>query len=640
MNRDSTEHVIGIDLGTTNTVAAYIEGGETVVLDSGDGDRTLPSVVAYKPSGEVVVGHVARRQAITNAERTVSSAKRLMGWTWPEAVEHGLCDLFPKLVEGKKQSVRLDINGRSVSPEEVSAEILRKVRTTVGSILNEDVNKAIITVPAHFNDAQRKATRDAAAIAGLDVLRMINEPTAAALAYGFDDRERGCVAVYDFGGGTFDISILQINDGVFHVKATNGDSFLGGDDFDRRIVEHMSKHFLEDTGIDLLSDRMAVQRMRESAERAKIELSTALETQINLPFITADSNGAKHLEMTFTRAQFEQLVSDLVDKTGEPCMNALADSGMEKSDIDSVILVGGTTRIPMVRERVKFIFGTEPDTNINPEEVVAVGAAVQGGVLKGQVSDVLLLDVIPLSLGIETRGGIFTKLIMRNTTIPAGRKRLFSTIKDNQSTVTIHVLQGEREMARDCKSLGNVKLVGIPPAPHGVPQIEVEFDVDANGILNVSARDLGTEHEQKITVETTGGLDRDEVELLVKESEKRFDEDRRRRAEAEVSIRAELLIAAVARLATGHKSLVSEEQGEELAKQVRLLRQALDSGQTESITRETDILERMSHSISRLVYGQARRNQQNESAPVDASPSLGDDAVNAGENTEKSDSDR
>src|ERR687895_74905 len=535
--------LIGIDLGTTNSLVAIVQGGKPVVIPTAEGGNLCPSVVGFGKSGEILVGQVAKRQAIVNPENTVYSIKRFMGRRYDE-VEAERKIVSYKVVPGPAGDARVSIpqTGKSYTPQEVSATILQKLKRDAEAYLGEPVTQAVITVPAYFNDSQRQATKDAGKIAGLEVLRIINEPTAAALAYGLDKREAGTIAVYDLGGGTFDISILEIGDGVFEVKSTNGDTFLGGEDFDMRIVDYLADEFRKDQGIDLRKDKLALQRLKEAAEKAKIELSSSTQTEINLPFITADASGPKHLTMKLTRAKLESLVDDLIQKTVEPCRMALKDAGLSPAEIQEVILVGGMTRMPKVQEVVKQLFGKEPHKGVNPDEVVAIGAAIQAGVLQGDVKDVLLLDVTPLSLGIETLGGVFTRIIDRNTTIPTKKSQVFSTAEDGQTAVTIRVFQGEREMAADNKMLGQFDLIGLPPAPRGVPQIEVSFDIDANGIVNVSAKDKGTGKEQQIRIQASGGLSEDEVERMMKDAESHADEDKKRRAEAEARNQADSLI--------------------------------------------------------------------------------------------------
>src|SRR5258707_1182332 len=532
--------VIGIDLGTTNSVVAVMEGGEPTVLENSEGSRLTPSVVAITKNGERLVGQVAKRQAVTNPENTVFSIKRLMGRKYDDPeVQRTIKSVPYKITRAPNGDVRVVLGGREYSPQEISAMILQKMRIDAEAKLGERITQAVITVPAYFNDAQRQATKDAGTIAGLEVLRIINEPTAASLAYGLDKKKDEIIAVYDLGGGTFDISILQLGEGIIEVKATNGDTHLGGDDFDQRIVDWLADEFRKDQGIDLRNDRMALQRLKEAAERAKVELSSSLQTEINLPFISADASGPKHLVMTLTRSKLEQLVGDLIERTRGPVMRALEDAGIRATDVKEVVLVGGQTRMPAVIDLVRKIFGKEPHKGVNPDEVVAVGAAIQAGVLKGEVKDVLLLDVTPLSLGVETLGGVMTKLIERNTTIPTRKSEIFTTAEDGQTSVEIHVLQGEREMAGFNKTLGKFQLVGIPPAPRGVPQVEVTFDIDANGILSVSAKDLGTGNEQKIEVRSGSGLADDEIERMVKDAEAHAEDDKRLRELADAKNQGE-----------------------------------------------------------------------------------------------------
>jgi molecular chaperone DnaK len=533
--------VIGIDLGTTNSVVAVMEGGEPAVISNQEGSRLTPSVVAFTKDGEILVGHVARRQAITNPENTVFSIKRFMGRRYDEVLEE-IKKVPYKVVKAANGDVRVEIRGKLYSPPEISAMILRKLKESAEANLGDKVTQAVITVPAYFNDSQRQATKDAGAIAGLEVLRIINEPTAAALAYGLDKKADEQIAVYDLGGGTFDISILEIGQGVFEVKATNGDTHLGGDDFDQRVIDWIADEFKKENRIDLRQDRMALQRLKEAAEKAKIELSSTLQTEINLPFVTADATGPKHLVMTLTRARLEALVADLVERTIEPCRRAMKDADVTEEDIDEVILVGGQTRMPKVQETVKQLFGKEPHKGVNPDEVVAVGAAIQAGVLAGDVKDVVLLDVTPLSLGVETLGGVTTVLIPRNTTIPTKKSETFSTAADNQTTVDVHVVQGERSLARDNRTLGRFQLSGIPPAPRGQPQIAVTFDIDANGILNVSARDMASGKEQQITITASSGLSKSDVERMVREAESHAAEDARRRQEVELRNQTDSLL--------------------------------------------------------------------------------------------------
>ncbi|HTU11490.1 MAG TPA: molecular chaperone DnaK [Allosphingosinicella sp.] len=538
------DKVIGIDLGTTNSCVAVMEGGKARVIENEEGTRTTPSYVAFGKDGELLVGQPARRQAVTNPENTIYAIKRLIGRRYDDpAVEKDKALVPYKIVEGPNGDAWVEAQGKQYSPSQISAFILTKMKQTAEAYLGEPVKRAVITVPAYFNDSQRQATKDAGQIAGLEVERIINEPTAAALAYGLDKKGEGKVAVYDLGGGTFDISILEIGDGVFEVKATNGDTFLGGEDFDQRVLDWIAEEFRKKEGIDLRNDRLALQRLREAAEKAKVELSSTMETTINLPFITADQNGPKHLELRLRRAKLEELVDDLIQRTEPPCRAAMKDAGLSGNELDEAVLVGGQTRMPRVQDKVKAIFGKEPSKGVNPDEVVALGAAVQAGVLQGEVEDVLLLDVTPLSLGIETLGGVFTRMIDRNTTIPTKKSQTYSTAEDNQNAVTIRVFQGEREMAADNKLLGQFDLVGIPPAPRGVPQIEVTFDIDANGIVNVSAKDKGTGKEQQIKIQASGGLSKDDVERMVREAEAHGEADRKRRALVEARNAAETQIA-------------------------------------------------------------------------------------------------
>jgi molecular chaperone DnaK len=598
--------VIGIDLGTTNSVVAVMEGGEPTVLENSEGSRLTPSVVAITKSGERLVGQVAKRQAVTNPENTVFSIKRLMGRKYDDPEVQRTIKTVPyKITRAPNGDVRVVLGGREYSPPEISAMILQKMRIDAEAKLGEKVTQAVITVPAYFNDAQRQATKDAGTIAGLEVLRIINEPTAASLAYGLDKKKNDeTIAVYDLGGGTFDISILQLGEGVFEVKATNGDTHLGGDDFDQRIIDWLADEFRKDQGIDLRNDRMALQRLKEAAERAKIELSSAMQTEINLPFITADASGPKHMVMTLTRAKLEQLVGDLIERTRGPVMKSLEDAGIKASDVNEVVLVGGQTRMPAVMELVRKIFGKEPHKGVNPDEVVAVGAAIQAGVLQGEVKNVLLLDVTPLSLGVETQGGVMTKLIERNTTIPTRKSEIFSTAEDNQTAVEIHVLQGERELARDNKSLGRFRLEGIPPAPRGVPQIEVTFDIDANGILNVTARDKATGREQKITITASSGLSKEEVDRMVREAELHAQEDRQRREEIETRNRADSLAYQAERTLKDMGDRISMSLRSEVEEKVKAVRDALAGSDLTRIRTAASDLERTMQRIGQEAYSQ------------------------------------
>jgi len=597
--------VIGIDLGTTNSVVAVMEAGEPTVLDNSEGSRTTPSIVAMTKGGERLVGQVAKRQAVTNPENTIYSIKRLMGRKYDDPeVQRTMKSVPYKITRAANGDVRVTMGGREFSPPEVSAMILQKLKADAESKLGEKITQAVITVPAYFNDTQRQATKDAGKIAGLEVLRIINEPTAASLAYGLDKKKDEIIAVYDLGGGTFDISILQLGEGVFEVKATNGDTQLGGDDFDQRIIDWLADEFRKEQGIDLRKDQMALQRLKEAAERAKIELSSSLQTEINLPFITADANGPKHLMMTLTRAKLEQLVSDLIERTRGPVMKALEDAGFRANEINEVVLVGGQTRMPAIVDMVRKIFGKEPNKGVNPDEVVAVGAAIQAGVLKGDVKDVLLLDVTPLSLGVETLGGVMTKLIERNTTIPARKSEIFSTAEDNQPAVEVHILQGERELARDNKSLGHFRLEGIAPAPRGIPQIEVTFDLDANGILNVTAHDRATGREQKITITASSGLTKEEIDRMVRDAEVHAQEDRQRKEEIEVRNRADSVAYQAEKTLRDVGDKVSAGVRSEVEEKVKAVRDALASNDNARLRVLTDELESAMQRIGQDVYSQ------------------------------------
>jgi molecular chaperone DnaK len=593
--------IIGIDLGTTNSVVAVMEGGQPVVIPNQEGSRTTPSVVAFTKSGERLVGQVAKRQAVTNPENTIYSIKRFMGRRINEVTEE--MKMVPyRVVAGDNGDARVEIGGKKYSPPEISAMVLTKLKEAAEAYLGEKVSKAVITVPAYFNDSQRQATKDAGRIAGLEVMRIINEPTAAALAYGLDKKKDETIAVYDFGGGTFDISILEVGDGVVEVKSTNGDTHLGGDNIDQRIIEWVISEFKKEYGIDLSKDQMAFQRLKEAAEKAKIELSTLLETEINLPFITADASGPKHLVMKLTRARFEQMVEDILQRSVGPCKQALADAGLTPDRIDEVVLVGGSTRIPRVQQIVRDLFGKEPHKGVNPDEVVAIGAAVQGGVLAGEVKDVLLLDVTPLSLGIETLGGVFTKLIERNTTIPTRKSEIFSTASDNQTSVEIKVYQGERAMAADNRLLGVFQLVGIPPAPRGIPQIEVTFDIDANGILNVTAKDRATGNEQKITITSSSGLTKEEVEKMAKDAEAHVAEDRRRKEEVEARNRADAMVYNVEKMLKEHRDKISDADAKEIEDAVANTKKAIAEGGIDRINAAVDKLTQTSHKLAEAMY--------------------------------------
>jgi molecular chaperone DnaK len=624
--------VVGIDLGTTNSVVAVMQGGEPTIIANQEGNRTTPSVVAFTEKGERLIGQVAKRQAITNPENTIFSIKRLMGRKYdsPEAIE-ARKKLPYKIVSAANGDAHVEAQGKRYSPPEISAMILQKLKQAAEDYLGEPVTDAVITVPAYFDDSQRQATKDAGKIAGLNVLRIINEPTAASLAYGMDKKKEEKIAVYDLGGGTFDISILEIGEGVIEVKSTNGDTYLGGDDFDLKIMDWLVEEFKKDSGIDLRNDKMALQRLKEAAEKAKIELSSAMETEINLPFITADASGPKHLVMKLSRAKFEQLVDDLIQKTIEPCKLALADAGLNPSDINEIILVGGQTRTPKVQQVVKEFFGKEPSKGVNPDEVVAAGAAIQAGVLKGEVKDVLLLDVTPLSLGIETLGGIFTKLIERNTTIPTKKSQIFSTATDNQPAVTIKVYQGEREMAADNKLLGNFELVGIPPAPRGVPQIEVTFDIDANGILHVSAKDKGTGKEQSIRITASSGLTEEEIKRMTAEAEAHAAEDKKKRQLAEAKNEADTLIYTVEKSLKDYGDKISAEEKQKINTALEKCKNLKDTAtDPDELRRAIEELTTASHKIAEEMYkAGAAGAQQTGTTGTDTSQKEKEDVVEA-----------
>jgi molecular chaperone DnaK len=617
--------VIGIDLGTTNSCVAVMEGGKPKVIENSEGARTTPSVVAFTKDGERLIGQPAKRQAVTNPDNTIFAVKRLIGRRFDDPITKKDTELVPyKIVKGQNGDAWVEAGGKDYSPSQISAFILQKMKETAEAYLGETVTQAVITVPAYFNDAQRQATKDAGQIAGLEVLRIINEPTAAALAYGLDKEDGKTIAVYDLGGGTFDVSILEIGDGVFEVKSTNGDTFLGGEDFDAKIVNWLADQFKAKEGIDLRTDRLALQRLKEAAEKAKIELSSAQTTEINQPFITARMEGGAttplHLVVTLTRAELEKLVGDLVDRTIEPCKKALKDAGIDAKDIADVVLVGGQTRMPQVREKVKEFFGRDPHTGVNPDEVVAMGAAIQAGVLQGDVKDVLLLDVTPLSLGIETLGGVFTRMIDRNTTIPTKKSQVFSTAEDNQNAVTIRVFQGEREMAADNKILGQFDLVGIPPAPRGVPQIEVTFDIDANGIVNVSAKDKGTGKEQQIRIQASGGLADSDIEKMVREAEQFAEEDKKRRSAAEAKNNAESLIHSTEKQLQEHGDKVSTDVKEEIEKALAEAKTAVESGDADEMQQKTAALTQSAMKLGEAMY-KAQQAETEAAAGPDAGTS-------------------
>ena len=618
--------VIGIDLGTTNSCVSIMDGQEPRVIENAEGARTTPSMVAFSDDGERLVGQSAKRQAVTNPENTLSAIKRLIGRPFNDPLTKKDIELVPyNIVEAEGGDAWVEAHGTKDSPSEISAFIVQKMKETAESFLGEPVTEAVITVPAYFNDSQRQATKDAGKIAGLDVLRIINEPTAAALAYGLDKKGNGIIAVYDLGGGTFDVSILEIGDGVFEVRSTNGDTFLGGEDFDKRIIDYLADEFKKEQGIDLREDKLALQRLKEGAEKAKVELSSSVQTEINLPFITADQSGPKHLAIKLTRAKLEALVEDLIERTIEPCKQALKDAGLSAGEIDEVILVGGMTRMPKVHEAVKVFFGREPHKGVNPDEVVAMGAAIQGAVLKGDVKDVLLLDVTPLSLGIETMGGVFTRLIDRNTTIPTHKAQTFSTAEDSQTAVTIRVFQGEREMASDNKLLGQFDLVGIPPAPRGLPQIEVAFDIDANGIVNVTAKDKAKGKEQQIRIQASGGLSDEDIETMVRDAESHADEDKARRELVEARNQADSLIHATEKNLGEYGDQVGEEDKQAIDNAVAALRSTLEGEDTEAIATATEALGQAS-----MKLGEAMYKAQAESEGEATQDGPGDDSGDGG----------
>jgi len=610
---------IGIDLGTTNSVVSVTEGDKPIIIANEEGGRTTPSVVAFNEKGERLVGQVAKRQRITNPENTIYSIKRFMGRRYKE-VPKEIKQVPFKVTEAKNGDVRIEALGKKYAPPEISAIIIQKLKKAAEDYLGEKIDKAVITVPAYFNDSQRKATKDAGMIAGLKVERIINEPTAAALAYGMDKKKDETIAVYDFGGGTFDVSILEVGEGVVEVKSTNGDTHLGGDDIDQRVQDWLVVEFKKESGIDLSKDKMALQRLKEAAEKAKMELSTTMETEINLPFITADASGPKHLLMKLTRAKLEQLMDDIIQKTSEPCKQALVDAKMKPGDINEVILVGGSTRIPKVQQLVKELFGKEPHKGVNPDEVVAAGAAIQGAVLSGDVKDVLLLDVTPLTLGIETLGAVFTKMIPRNTTIPTKKTEIFSTASDNQPSVEIHILQGEREMATDNRTLGRFHLDGIPPATRGIPKIEVTFDIDANGILHVSAKDMGTGKQQAITITGHSGLDDKEIDNMVKDADTHAEDDKKRRDVIDVKNQADQMVYSLEKLMRENKDKIHEEEANQIQKEIENTKKAIEGENAEEIKKAIESLSQASHKLTEMMYQQATQQQAQQGAAQEEAP--------------------